>query len=188
MRIFLGLFLATTCLLAQASDFHPKPPFEVIFSAYLPLPVSSNSKVKDFFVKGGVYRTFDLFCNKTTSDCSVWVYDIADEYCNSKKSAPSQFFSGFNFDSWSDIELHKVGSAFIFKFNDMLLYGPTLNSIIISITKNPKIVPEYTVTKITGIASAPVTTQGVPLQSKYSQLKHKVVCNLSFFPPDVKYH
>ena len=172
---------------AVISRVHGSPTesgLDVTFSAYLDQPVSEDSKSKALFVKGGIYRTFSIFCEKGKSECNLWVYDISSEYCNGKSKPESQFASGFNYNNYSNIQLRELAGEFSFGFDDMILYGQTHNEIKVALDQGESGPGGQAIaTHVDGIASALNTTQGVPLQARYHELTGKILCTLGFFPP-----
>ena len=154
-------------------------------SVYLDRPVSPESDVRSLFPKGGVFRTIELYCQGESNVCALWTYDIADEYCSGKETPTSRFAMGFNHNNYETIAVTRNGNAVTFDFDDLILYGNTHNSIKITFKPNELVAGgQAAVSKIEGVASAVSTTQGVPLQSKYMELKKPVSCNLVFFPPE----
>ena len=159
-------------------------PLDVTVSAYLERPVSDEGKNARFFAKGGVYRTFSIFCEKGKSQCKLWIYDMSDEYCNGKSVPHSQYTAGFNYNNFDTIVINRSDNVITFEFDDLILYGSTHNAI--KITLDPKIMApdgQSVPSHVDGIASALNTTQGAPLQSRYREISTPIVCSLGFFPP-----
>lgn len=184
MKMFVVVILFSASASLLAADYTPKVPLDITFSVYLDMPVSGDSVTKNSFVKGGVYRTFGVFCEKSLQHCNLSVYEISDEYCKGKSSPPSQDASGFGFNYYPDMALRHLHSEVSFEFEDFVLYGATRNEITATIAPKPNTYGlETMVTHADGLASALHTSQGVPLQSRYQQLEARVLCSLGFFPP-----
>jgi hypothetical protein len=181
-RLLFACFIFLASIDLYATEQFQTPAINFEFSAYLERPVSNQSELKHLFAKGGIYRTFNVFCEKSLNHCSLSIYDIADEYCNSKSVPTSQDTLGFNQNYFPEITIHSFNNEVNFEFNDNSLYGQTNNSLKVRLSQKAAKFYKTKVISISGLASALETSQGVPLQSNYKKLEDRVLCNLGFFP------